>query len=435
MNSMRLLSIKKLPNIFSRLKSSALFRDSFWAVFGNALGRGLSLVAGILVARFLGSDTFGEYGIVKDTLVMIAIFSSFGLGYTATKFIAENPIKSQIVHRICMFITFIFSAFIAMLLFVFSDYVAVWIEAKHLGVIIRWSSIAIIFNAISTTLMGELAGFKSYKTIALNNTIVGIITFVITVPLSYFFYLKGAIIALIFSYLCNSVFNYISIRKHLVAYRVDCTLDGNVAIKEIIKFSFPVALQESLYSLTHWCGTWLLIKYAGYEQLGIYSVAVQWGAVVLYIPGALRNVALSYLSTTNSDLQANSKLLKQLLGINFATTFLPFLVIACLSQSICSWYGTTYLGLRIVLIVVVFSSIISSLTNVLTQELMAFNKNWFLFVGRLIRDIGALIIAFCMIHFWGKGALCFAIAILATQSVYLAMLCLEHRGYVKNLKK
>lgn len=421
MDSIRSSLTIKLSKIFSRLKSSALFRDSFWAIFGNVIGKGLSLIAGVFVARFLGSDLYGEYGIVKDTMVMIAIFSSFGLGYTATKFIAEDPKKSQMVHRVCMYITFVFSAFIAILLFILSDYVAMWIEAVHLNKILRWSSIAIIFNAINTTQIGELAGFKLYKAIALNSTIVGVITFIITIPLSYFFHLEGAVISLIISYACNCVLNYVVLRKQLAMYSSEKSSAG-ASVKKILGFSLPVAMQESLFSITSWCGTWLLIKYAGYDQLGIYSVAAQWGSVVLYIPGTLRNVALSHLSTTNNDMQANNKVLRLLLKVNFVSTFLPFLAVAVLSNWICSWYGDTYVGLQSILIVVTFSSIISSLANVLTQELMALNKNWFLFGSRFIRDLSSLFMAFGLISIFQHGALSFAIAMLMSQIIYFVLL-------------
>ena len=81
--------MSRVNEIISRLKQSRLFADSFWALVGSAAGKGLSLIAGIAVARFLGSELYGEYGTIKNTLLMIAIFSSMGLGYSATKFIAR----------------------------------------------------------------------------------------------------------------------------------------------------------------------------------------------------------------------------------------------------------------------------------------------------------------------------------------------------------
>ena len=58
-----------LHTFCERLKSSDLFKDSFWALAGSALGKGLSLLAGIAVARFLGKEVYGEYGTIRTCLL------------------------------------------------------------------------------------------------------------------------------------------------------------------------------------------------------------------------------------------------------------------------------------------------------------------------------------------------------------------------------
>lgn len=75
---------------FTHLLKSQFLNDSFWALLGSVLAKGMTLVGAIVVARFLGKEIFGEYGTIRSTLMNIAIFSTFGLGYTATKFIAEH---------------------------------------------------------------------------------------------------------------------------------------------------------------------------------------------------------------------------------------------------------------------------------------------------------------------------------------------------------
>ena len=128
MNSIRLLSIKKLPNIFSRLRTSALFRDSFWAIVGGVFGKGLAFVGGIIIARLLGSSTFGEYSVIRSTLTYIAIISTFGLGYTATKFIAEyveiSPSKVNHLIRMIKLITVITGLFFTILQLVCAEEIA-----------------------------------------------------------------------------------------------------------------------------------------------------------------------------------------------------------------------------------------------------------------------------------------------------------------------
>lgn len=418
--------------LFNKLISNSLFKDSFWALLGNALGKGLSLVAGIAVARFLGKEAYGEYGIIKNTLVMIAIFSSFGLGYTATKFIAEgkkNYIKINIIHRLSFKITLITSGAIALLVCVFAKYVAQWLEAPELSSILRWSAVAIVFNAVNATQIGELSGFNAYKQIAINNLWVGIFIFISSIVLTYFWKLEGAVIALVFSYIVNCILNKVSLKKY-VKKCLSNTKENKTLRNEIIRFSLPVALQESLYSITHWLNVVILIKLSNYGQLGLSSAANQWTAVMMFVPGALRNVALSHLSQTNQDNLENSKTLKRLLSVNFISTFIPFLVILVLSRWICSLYGPDFDGLRAILNVGIFTAVINSLTNVFTQEFMAMNKNWYLFISRLLRDCSILITFYLVLSNSNQeyGALVGAIINLSFQFLYIIVLIVKYNA-------
>ena len=81
--------MKWITHKVNKLKQSSLAKDSFWSVFGNGMGNVILLVTSMLVARMLKKDLFGEFGMVKNTMFYIASFSTFGLGYTSTKFIAH----------------------------------------------------------------------------------------------------------------------------------------------------------------------------------------------------------------------------------------------------------------------------------------------------------------------------------------------------------
>lgn len=414
-----------MRNLLESIRKNSLFRDSFWALLGNALGKGLALIAGITVARFLGSEEYGEYGMIRNNLTMIATFSSLGLGYTATKFIAEckgDVAKSRIIHKIVTHITIVTSSIIMILVAIFANPLATWLDAPYLGRLLMYASVAIVLNAVNTTQVGELSGFKAYKEIAFNNTCAGIITFAASVALTYFYGIDGAVIALIISFAANCLLNRFSIKKHLLTRN---TVNARKNYREILAFTFPVALQESSYSITHLLSTILLIKFAGYGELGLYSAATQWMAVMLFVPGALRNVALSHLSESNDDMNSNKLVLKRMLQVNFVTTLVPFLIIALLSGWICSVYGDSYEGLQSVLNVCMFTSVINSLTNVFTQSLIAMNQNWYLFTTRLIQDFLILGSATLLILNFGKGALTYAIVSLALQGLYLLLLAFK----------
>src|SRR5690606_35536541 len=117
-----------IQGIKKRLINSKLVKDSFWAIFGNVLGKGLSLLAAIIIARLLGKDVYGEYGILINTVGIILIFSNFGLNYTTTKYIAEynqsNPGLLSYIIQICQRLTLVFSGIATLALFFSADYVA-----------------------------------------------------------------------------------------------------------------------------------------------------------------------------------------------------------------------------------------------------------------------------------------------------------------------
>src|SRR5688572_3652430 len=87
------LFVDKLYPDNSLLKS--FIKGSFWAVYGNVIAKGASLVASVFIARLLGSGSFGELSIIKTTLSVFSLFATFGLGVTLTKFIAESKKRGE----------------------------------------------------------------------------------------------------------------------------------------------------------------------------------------------------------------------------------------------------------------------------------------------------------------------------------------------------
>ena len=49
--------------------ASKLFEDSFWAIVGSITSRALGLGSAIIVARLLGKSIYGEYGMIRNTVL------------------------------------------------------------------------------------------------------------------------------------------------------------------------------------------------------------------------------------------------------------------------------------------------------------------------------------------------------------------------------
>jgi O-antigen/teichoic acid export membrane protein len=393
-------------------------------LLGNVIGKGLALVAGIIVARFLGRDIYGEYGMIRNTLLSISLFSTFGLGYTATKFIAEyrnsNPDLLLPILRYAEKTTLVVSGILAILLFLFSEYVSVYIlKAPHLSTPLKIVAAWIIFNALTTTQIGVLAGFGEFKKLAKINANVGIITFILSFGLTWFWQLNGALVALLTAQIINWYLNFKLVRKSIP---VNQNKEKNKQFaREIISFSFPVALQEAIYSIIYWSLSYLLIKFSTYGELGLYSAAMQWNALILFIPGILRNVILSHLSEATNNIKKHNKVLFLTLIINFLSTLIPFLGVLLLINFITPFYGSSFEGLGIVLKLATFSTVFLSLSNVYAQAYLSKGKNWLMLGFRSLRDLGTLGIAFYYLNEYKgvKGAYYLTMSALLMSVVFL----------------
>lgn len=389
--------MNKINTFFKKIKNNRLIKDSFWSLAGNVVGRGLSLLAGILVARYLGKDLYGEYGIIRNTILTIGVFSSFGLGYTATKYVANLKKKSkqetiQFVEH-ALGITFIFCFLMAIVLFLMSNYVSTTIlEAPHLSSALQILSGLIIFNGLTTTQIGILSGFGKFKEIAHINSIVGVVTFFTSVLFTYFYGLDGALFALLIAQIINWFLNYIIVKKQIKVGWLNIPKWNRALLKNILYFSTPIALQEMVYVGSSLLGSVLLIKFATYGDLGMYSAAMQWNAIILFIPGILRNVVLSHLSENLSDMKTHDKILKTTIVINIVSTAIPALIVALLSGFIQDFYGKSFDGLSSLISLAVFITVFTSVSNVYAQAYLSKGYNWTMLLIRSIRDFGTLLV-------------------------------------------
>ena len=76
------------PKVLSSDIGKRMAYGAFWSMTGTALGKFLVLVSGIVCARILGKEVFGEFGMIRSTIGLFIVLGSAGIGITATRFIS-----------------------------------------------------------------------------------------------------------------------------------------------------------------------------------------------------------------------------------------------------------------------------------------------------------------------------------------------------------
>lgn len=422
--------------IYDILTRNSLFKDSFWAVVGNAVGNSFLLISGIFIARLLGRDIYGEYGMVKTTMFYIATFSTFGLGFSTTKFVAncleECPGKIRKLISSAYHIVMIFSSFVALILLLFANELADYLDEPSMSIAFRALAFIIIAKAINTTQIGILAGLKEFKKLARNIVFSSFSMFAICIPLTYYYGLIGSLVSLFVSQLIDCILNYFSIRKVVINFNYQ---KAETFYKKLINFSFPIAMQECSFTLCNWLTTIIIAKYASLGELGIYTAVAQWNAIILFIPSVLTNVILSYLSSTNSDIKTHQVIIRKMVVINVLCTLLPFIIIFFLSDAIISFYGKSFVSMKIVFNTMVFSSIFICTANVFTSDLISKGKTWIVFLFRFIRDIGIVVTLYFLLQIndGNNGAFYMALATLLF-SILFSITLFMHYALSKHIK-
>lgn len=322
---------KLYSNQTSEVKGLA--KDIFWSVFGSVSSRVLNFIAWILIARILGKDGYGEYGLIRNTVMMFSAFASFGLGITATKFIAQYiESDSSKASRIAS-LTMTFAAFMGVVVtvvsFVFSDLIAEkTIKSPYLVNDFRLASFILLMSALNGAQTGILFGLKQFKTDARINIANALISFPVFVAGAYFYGVRGSVIAYVITNFTLCVQYQMAI-KSLVREKV-ISLNLKEGFKEwrlLYIFSLPAALSGLIIMPVKWCSDVVLVNTAGFSALGIYSAALLVNTIVVVAANTLNAPFIAFMSndkTHDNLVEKMNILMPWFLGIMVGLPFLCF---------------------------------------------------------------------------------------------------------------
>jgi O-antigen/teichoic acid export membrane protein len=172
-----------LRGYWDRIESSPLglrlAKGAFWSLAGALISRGLALLASIIVARILGKEGFGELGIIQSTVGMFGVFAGFGLGMTATKYVAEfrtkNPERAGRVIALSNIVAIVSGGVMSLILVFLAPWLArSTLAAPHLTLFLQIAAGLLFLSALNGAQIGTLAGFEAFRTIAKVNFWAGI---------------------------------------------------------------------------------------------------------------------------------------------------------------------------------------------------------------------------------------------------------------------
>lgn len=399
-------------------------KGAFWSLFGSVISQGLMLLASIIVAHILTKTEFGELGMVRSTINMFAVFAGFGLGLTATKYIAQLRLLDRERTGNIIGLTTIFAVviggIISLIMIILSSYLANnTINAPHLSNLIKIASVMLFFNTLNGAQSGILAGFEAFKTIAKVNLIAGLLAFPIQISFTLLFGLTGSVIGFGLNFLILWVLNLNAVGIEVKKNKIH--IDYKNAFKEwtiLYKFSLPALLGSILVGPVMWiCNAMLVNQPSGYDEMALFDVANQWRNAILFIPAILSQIVLPLISDSTTDKVKFIRIVKINIVINLIISLTLAIVISFLSGVITKSYGNGFVEGKAILVILSFSTVLVSINNVIGQAIIGKGKMW---IGFTFNFIWAIILVFFTYILLknGYGAKGFAFSILISYSFH-----------------
>src|ERR1700679_591871 len=140
-------------------------KGAFWNSVGAVSARIFPMATSIFLARFLGKDGFGEYGMIFSTLGMFGPLASLQQAPSASVFVAKyrenHKIRAGKIIKLSLIITTVMAAVTSVIIFFAASYLSNnLLKNDGLTVSLRYAAILMLISALNGVLSGILSGFE-----------------------------------------------------------------------------------------------------------------------------------------------------------------------------------------------------------------------------------------------------------------------------------
>ncbi|MEN6372111.1 MAG: oligosaccharide flippase family protein [Armatimonadota bacterium] len=441
--------VTSLKSYAKKVESSPLryrlAKGVVWLFVGSMVVRALGLVSSMCIARMLGKTGFGELGVIQSTLGAFGLFAGFGLGTTATKYIAQfralHPQRTGRIIGLSTSVAVASGTIVASILIIMAPWLAEHtLAAPHLAGLIRIGSIYMVITAINGAQDGVLAGFEAFRAIATRNFWAGIITFPMVVLGVYFYDVSGAVWALVLGASVNYILNHRAICYESKKACIPIVLKGCLTEWPILwQFSLPSVLTGSLVGPVMWiCNAMLVHQHNGYSEMGILNAANQWKSATILIPSLLCNVAIPVLSERDGvgDYASIKRVVYKMLQMLIIGS-LPIMFIICvMSPFIMASYGSGFRDKWLVFVCLQIAVMLQITQAPTVKFLESTGRVWIHFIMNVGQSICLIFITALLIQYGALGLAIGQLASFVVHGIWLwtyTIIALNHLSLVKTL--
>ena len=372
-----------------------LANGAFWGGVASIGTRAFTLIGTFLLARVLGKDGFGEYGIINSTLAMIAGMAGLGIGATVIKYVAEfkekDPVRVGRILALSTLVTLTSAAIYGGFFLLFAPWLATkTLAASHLAPMLQISAISLVLGLINTVQGASLTGCESFRFLSFVNIIQSLTQSVLVLAGAWLWGITGAVLMTAVAMLITVVITRWFIIKEWRRFGI--IFQWHDAWKEwriLLKYSLPTFLSGLSVGPVVWgCNALLANRADGYAQLGVLNAANQWQSAIQFLPSLLGSALLPIMSEKygNGDAVGCIRVMKKMMLMTTVIVVPITFAICLISPWIMRGYGSSFV-----------SGFWTLCLSIITAALLAIMTP----VGQYIGAIGQMWVGFWMNTGWG----------------------------------
>ncbi len=378
-----------LRPLWERLRTSQLayrmMHGTFWSALGAGSTQFMTLLTSVLAARLLGRQQFGQYGVLMTTLGMFGVVAGFGVGATATRYIARfrstNQARAGRIVALSRLVAVMAGGLATMALYGGAPLLATrMLAAPHLLPLLQIGSLQVLLSSLNSTQYGILAGFEAFQAVARLSLINAVLAFVLMVIGILWQGLYGAVLGQLLAIALGLLLGEWAVRAEMRRHGIFCRYSGCTAERRVLlDYSLPAVLSGIMVTPITWCAMALLVNQAdGYAEMGLFNAANSWQKVILFVPGCLGSVALPLLTNlqASESYQSFRRALRYQIGVNALLAAIPAVLISLSSWLILASYGPAFRTGWPVLVVLAYAAVPNAVSAALGTVLASIGAMW-----------------------------------------------------------
>lgn len=360
-------------------------QGAFWSLVGTVGSRLSAFIGAVVVARVLGQVGFGELAMIQSTIVLLGTFAGFGIGMTATKYVAElrlqDPERIGRIIGLTYWVSWTAGGFMALTCYVAAPWLAATtINAPHLAPEIRLASLLLLISAGFGPQTNILSGFQAFRAVAKITWWQALASLPVTVALVWFFGLRGVIVALIVTALLGAVFSAWFLKHEYRAAHVQPNFRDAWRERAVLwGFSLPAFLSTLILTPTLWAAHVILARQpGGYAQLGLFNAAMQFNWMITALNTIAAPVSVSLLAEVHGqqDLARYERIFNLNLRLNWSLAIVIAFGVLCLSPWLIMVFGEKYRALALLLPLVICYAVIRLVLSINGQFFYSAGRMW-----------------------------------------------------------